>query len=76
MYKIQEIIIMNSTLALPKWVRAKIIVAIFGYSQDAIAKKRQQGIWLEGKVWRKAPDNTLMYSPDAIDNWIENGSNN
>jgi len=67
---------MITALALPKWVRAKIIVSVYGYTEDAIAKKRQQGIWLENQIWRKAPDNTIMYSPAAIDYWVENGSNN
>lgn len=62
-------------LALPKWVKPIIIVTIYGYTEDSIAKKRQRGIWLEGKIWRKAPDNTIMYCPNEIDRWVENGSN-
>ncbi len=63
-------------LALPRWVKPRIIAAVFGYTEDAIAKKRQRGIWLEGKIWRKAPDNTIMYCPQEIDIWVENGSHN
>jgi len=60
-------------LPLPKWVKAKIIIAIFGYTADAMNKKRQRGAWLEGIIWKKAPDNTIMYNPLAIEEWVENG---
>ena len=57
----------------PRWVKAAIITSVYGYSKDALAKKRQRGIWLEGKIWLKAPDNTIMYCPNAIEEWVENG---
>ena len=63
----------NLSVALPKWVKAKVIVAVYGYTEDGIAKKRQRGIWPNGKIWRKAPDNTIMYCPNEIDIWVENG---
>ena len=68
--------IMVNQFTTPKWVKGSIISAAFGYSSNAIAKKRQRGIWLEGNIWLKAPDNTIMYNPKAIEVWIENGNSN
>ena len=60
-------------IALPKWVKPSIIEAAFGYTKAAIDKKRSRGIWLEGDIWRKAPDGVIMYSPEAIEKWVEDG---
>ena len=57
----------------PKWVRGTIITSTYGYTDDSLAKKRQRGHWQEGRVWVKAPNGTMMYSPSAIEYWIING---
>ena len=62
-----------TAIALPKWVKPSIIEAVFGYTKQALDKKRSRGIWLEGDIWRKAPDGVIKYSPDAIDKWVEHG---
>jgi len=64
----------NQTLHIkPNWVRGSVISSAYGYTVDSIAKKRQRGHWQEGRVWIKAPDGTMMYSPAAIEDWIING---
>jgi len=59
---------------LPKWIKGNLFIMITGYTKDAIACKRKNGVWLEGTHWMKAPDGNIMYNPSAIDNWVENGS--
>lgn len=54
-----------------KWVTVKKAAELSGYSEKAIDRKREDGIWLEGVIWRKAPDGRIMISPDAIDAWVE-----
>ena len=63
----------NSALALPKWVRGPIITTLYGFTDGAIAKKRQRGVWIYGKIWKRAPDKSIMYSPKEIDRWIDSG---
>lgn len=42
-----------------------------GYSVDAVDKKRANGIWLEGVVWFKAPDNRILMSIEGYNAWVE-----
>lgn len=59
--------------ALPKWVRVKLYAQISGITEDAISKKRQNGVWLQGVHWRKAPDGNVMINWQACDAWVETG---
>jgi hypothetical protein len=39
-----------------------------GYTPDAIRTKIKRGVWKEG-VWVKAPDNRILISVDAYNEW-------
>lgn len=52
-----------------KWVKAILLFPLFGFTMEAARKKRERGVWLEGKHWCKAPDNNYMYNPREIENW-------
>jgi hypothetical protein len=54
-----------------KWVTAKKAAELSGYSEKAIERKRQSGVWLEGVIWKKAPDGRIMISTEGIDAWVE-----
>ena len=46
---------------------------ITGYSRRAIEEKIAKGVWLEGKVWRKAPDGRRLISLKGYEQWVEQG---
>jgi hypothetical protein len=55
-----------------KWVTIRRAAEISGYSEDAIRSKIADGTWLEGKVWRRAPDNRILISTEeGYDEWAE-----
>jgi hypothetical protein len=54
-----------------KWVTIKKAAELSGYTEKAIEAKRAAGVWLEGLIWRKAPDGRIMVSPEGIDAWVE-----
>jgi len=56
---------------LPKWIRASKYAEISGITTAAIKAKRQQGVWLEGKHWVRAPDGQIMIDWRALDEWAE-----
>ena len=63
---------MNQVSITPaKWVRAVLLEAMIGISVEAIRKKRQNGVWLEGKHFVKAPDGMWVYDWAEIDRWQE-----
>lgn len=44
-----------------------------GYTEDAIRTKIRDGIWMEGKVWKKAPDNRVLIIVEGYEEWVETG---
>lgn len=40
-----------------------------GYSEAAIRKKIQDGVWREGKMWVKAPDNRILIRTEGYLEW-------
>jgi hypothetical protein len=45
-----------------------------GYSEHAIRSKIQKGVWMEGRVWRRAPDGKILIDEDGYNEWVENGN--
>lgn len=44
-----------------------------GYSEDAIRTKIRDGIWREGREWKKAPDGRILINKEGYDQWVETG---
>jgi hypothetical protein len=42
-----------------------------GYSRRAIELKIARGVWVEGEVWRKAPDGHRQSSMEGYRRWVE-----
>lgn len=53
------------------WVRINLAAMITGYTEKAIRRKIADGIWLERKVWRRAPDNSILISIKGYTSWVE-----
>jgi hypothetical protein len=56
------------------WVLISKLVELTGYSDDAIRAKKKRGDWREGRHWRKAPDNRVVFHVPTIQLWM--GGNN
>ncbi len=53
------------------WVTVRKHAERTGYSEDAIRSKMADGTWLEGVVWKKAPDGRVLISEEGYDAWVE-----
>ena len=53
------------------WVRIKKLSELSGYTENAIRAKIKKGVWLQGKHWRKAPDNRILISLREFEAWVE-----
>lgn len=42
-----------------------------GYSVKAIERKIARGVWLEGKEYRRAPDNRILLAAQVYQRWAE-----
>lgn len=59
-----------------QWVLARVIERDIGYSKKALEGKRQNGVWLEGTHWKKAPDGNIAYNLPRIQEWMAGNDNN
>jgi hypothetical protein len=57
----------SATIA--NWVTRGKFAEITGYSEKAIDRKRQSGVWLENEIWKRAPDGRILYNVESYDKW-------
>ena len=55
------------------YVTIKKFSELSGYTEDAIRTKIRDGVWLEGKVWIKAPDERNLIILEGYHKWVEMG---
>lgn len=54
-----------------KWVLINKFCSESGYTDKAVRRKIEGGIWLKGIHWRKAPDGRIMINREAFERWVE-----
>ena len=54
-----------------RWVLINKAADLTGYSKTAIDSKIDKGVWPEGVMWIKAPDNRRLINLAAFDAWVE-----
>jgi len=55
------------------WVKPKKIEELKGITIEALKKKRERGVYIEGIHWRRAPDNVIYFNYENIDLFIGEG---
>lgn len=55
-----------------RYVLLPLANAITGYTVKAMERKIERGDWIEGKVWRRAPDGHIMIDIQGYQRWVEN----
>lgn len=55
-----------------RYVKLMLFESITGYTQKAIRRKIEEGIWLEGKEYRRAPDGHVLVDMEGYYKWVEN----
>ena len=56
------------------WVKQELFCKTTGYTTKAITRKRQEGVWIEGVHWKKAPDRNIMINTMEFDIWVDNAT--
>ena len=62
---------MNTPAVHLEYVLIPVFCALVGYTDKAVRRKIQDGVWLEGKHYRKAPDGHIMMNMPEIYKWVE-----
>lgn len=61
---------MNAPLKM-KYVLIPLFCALTGYTEKAVRRKIEDGKWIQGKHYRKAPDGHIMMDLEEINKWVE-----
>ena len=61
---------MNAAITVD-WVLIPLFSALTGYSEKAVRRKIETGVWLQGKHFRKAPDGHIVLSMKEYYKWVE-----
>lgn len=59
---------------MPRYVTIKKFCELTGYTPTAVYKKKSDGTWCEGKVWRRAPDGRILVDLAGFELWVESGT--
>lgn len=62
----------TQTLAVKlEWVLIPVFSAVTGYSEKAVRCKIHEGVWLEGRHYRRAPDGHITMHLPSYYKWVE-----
>ena len=65
-----EAIVSNAS----QWVLVKRFAEVTGYSENAVRHKVKNGTWVQGRIWRKAPDRRIFLNLAEFERWVESES--
>lgn len=55
-----------------RYVRLPLFEQITGYTQKAVRRKIEEGHWIEGREYRRAPDGHILVDMNGYEKWVEN----
>jgi hypothetical protein len=54
-----------------EWTLIPLFCQLTGYSEKAVRRKIEEGIWLQGKHYRKAPDGRITMNLQEYYKWVQ-----
>jgi len=54
-----------------RYVLINRFAAQSGYSEKAIRRKIEEGVWVQGRQYRRAPDGRIMIDVEGVEKWVE-----
>jgi hypothetical protein len=58
-------------IAPARYVKLPVFEVISGYTEKAVRRKIEEGRWLEGKEYRRAPDGHILVDLEGYYKWAE-----
>lgn len=53
-----------------RFVRIRLAATLTGYTEKAIRRKIETGVWIEGQHYKRAPDNNILIDMEEYDKWV------
>lgn len=54
-----------------RYVRLPLFEALTGYTAKAARRKIEDGVWLEDREYRRAPDGNILVDLEGYQKWVE-----
>lgn len=55
-----------------RYIKLSRFEHLTGYTEKAVRRKIEEGIWLEGREFRRAPDGHILVDLQGYEKWVEN----
>ena len=57
-----------------RYIRPPLFEQLTGYTQKAVRRKIEDGVWVEGRQCRRAPDGHILIDMQGYEKWVEGQS--
>lgn len=54
-----------------RYVRVRKFTELTGYTEKAIYRKIEDGVWMLGREYRRAPDGCICIDIEGFERWVE-----
>ena len=61
----------DTVLQSTRYVRLNHFERLTGYTQKAVRRKIESGVWVEGREYRRAPDGHIIVDLQGYHQWVE-----
>ncbi|AMP05785.1 hypothetical protein CPter91_3459 [Collimonas pratensis] len=62
---------MDSPAVQVRWVLIHVFSSLTGYTDKAVRRKIEDGVWIEGTHYRRAPDGHITMNMQEYYKWVE-----
>lgn len=59
-----------------RFVRIALAATLTGYTEKAIRRKIEEGVWIEGREYVRAPDGAILIDMTAYEKWARGVTEN
>ncbi|MFT3815471.1 MAG: excisionase [Acidovorax sp.] len=56
-----------------RFVTIRVYSAISGFTEKAIRRKIEDGVWIEKREWIRAPDGHIFIDREGVQRWLTRG---
>lgn len=57
-----------------RYIRIALFTAQTGWTEKAVRRKIEDGVWVQGREYRRAPDGALLIDVEGYEKWVEGGA--
>jgi len=57
-----------------RYVRISMFTTLTGWTDKAVRRKIEDGVWKQGREYRRAPDGAVLIDLEGYERWVEAGA--